>query len=312
MTSAQPILVLGGSGHYGRLIVDALIANGQTVRVLSRNVENARRVLGETPEVIEGDILSKESITSALEGSRSIVIAVSAFSWKMIRKRLLIERDAILSVLEEAEKTGISRVAYLSGYDVQEGFMKDLGLMAFARPMLDVQAALAASSLNWTVLGCAPSMEIFFAMIRGQTMNVPGGGPEALAVISSSDVGQIAAQAVVRDDLGKQRFRLTGPETLSFPEAARRISEVWGQTIRFRRIPLTPLKIAGFVTWPFNPFIRRMVDAIKLMNRFPAELVADVPRDHQRLRDTFDYTPVTLEEEAERLKPKTDTPERQL
>ena len=300
MSDGNPILVLGGTGHYGRNIVRSLLDRGERVRVLSRNAESARSVLGEEPEVIEGDITLRAPVISALDGARAIIIAVSAFAWKTIRNRMLIEREAVLRVLEEADRTGISRVVCLSGYDVRKDFVEKLGLLAFAQPMLDVQTALAESRLNWSVLGCAPSKEIFFAMIRGARMTVPGGGPPALPTISPIDVGTIVAQAVLRDDLGSQRIRMPGPEALSFPEAARRISAVWGREIRFQRIPVTPLKIAAVLTRPFNPFLWYLVMAIKLMNNFPEQLLEQVPEDHQKLREIFDFTPTTLEMEANR------------
>jgi uncharacterized protein YbjT (DUF2867 family) len=302
----KPVLVFGGTDHYGRNIVRSLLERRVRVRVLSRNAARARSVLGEEPEVIEGDITSWPTVTSALDQIRAIVIAVSAFSWKTIRARTEIERDSVIHVLEEADRIGIARVVCLSGYDVQEKYAKRLGVLAMARPMLDVQAALAESRLNWTVLGCSPSMEIFFAMIRGAKMAVPGGGPPALPTISPVDVGTIAAQAALREDLGSQRIRLPGPEAFSFPEAARRISAVWGSEIRFRRIPMTPLKIAAVLTRPVNPFLRYLVMALKLLNNFPEQLVAQVPEDHQKLRETFDFTPTTLEIEAQRRMGSTD------
>jgi uncharacterized protein YbjT (DUF2867 family) len=205
---------------------------------------------------------------------------------------------SVLRILEEADRKGIARVVCLSGYDVREDFAERLGVMAIAKPMLDVQAALAQSRLNWTVLGCPPSMEIFFAMIRGAKMIVPGGGPPALPSISPIDVGTIASQAVLRDDLGGRRIRLPGPEALSFPQAARRISAVWGREIHFHRIPVTPLKIASALTRPFNPFLVYLVMAIRMLNNFPEEFTAEVPTDHQLLLETFDFTPITLEGEA--------------
>ena len=294
----KPILVFGGTGHYGRNIVRRLLDRGGHVRVLSRNAAGARSVLGAQPEVIEGDVTSRSKVISVLDGTGAIVIAISAFTWKTIRRRTEIERDSVLRILEEADRTGIARVVCLSGYDVREDFAERLGVLAIAKPMLDVQAALAQSQLNWTVLGCPPSMEIFFAMIRGARMMVPGGGPPALPSISPIDVGTIAAQAVLRDDLGGRRIRLPGPEALSFPQAARRISAVWGREVHFHRIPVMPLKIASVLTSPFNPFLAYLVMAIRMLNSFPEEFAAEVPTDHQLLLETFDFTPTTLEMEA--------------
>jgi uncharacterized protein YbjT (DUF2867 family) len=52
-TEIKPILVLGGTGHYGRHVVQSLLERGAPVRVLSRNAGNARKILGEAPEVTE-------------------------------------------------------------------------------------------------------------------------------------------------------------------------------------------------------------------------------------------------------------------
>ena len=301
----EPVLVLGGTGHYGRHIVASLRKRGAPVRVLSRHAAPARQLLGEEVEILEGDITSRASVAEALTGARGMVIAVSAFNPQQIRQVEAVERDAVLAVVVEAERMGVARAVYLSVYDIRQDVVEDLdlesGLIKAA-----IEAALAGSGLNWTVLGCAPSMQLFFAMIRGEIMVVPGGGPPALPTISPVDVGEIAAQAVLRDDLSGRRFRLVGPEAISFPEAARRIAAVTGKPLQFRKIPLILPKIASILLTPLAPFsdriayVSQMLGFIKLLNAFPVEMAAEAAQAHQQLRETFDYTPTTLEMEAER------------
>ncbi len=305
-TQNKPILVLGGTGHYGCRIVQSLLEKGASVRVLSRNAGNARKILGETPEIIEGDITSRESIIEALNGVSAVIISVSAFAPKLIRKLRLIERDSVLMVLAEAEKAGISRVVYISVYDIRQDLVRELDLES-AKIKSEVENALARSNFNWTVLGPSPSMKVFFAMIRGDTiMMVPGGGPPALPAVSPVDVGEIAAQTVLRDDLHGKRFRMVGPEAISFPEAAERISSITGKTIRFLKIPLALPKIARVITRPLTPFsdmilyVNQILGFIQLLNRFPQDVVAEVPEVHRLLLDTFDYVPTRLEMEAQK------------
>jgi uncharacterized protein YbjT (DUF2867 family) len=294
-----PILILGGTGHYGRHIVRSLSDRGEPVRVLSRNAVAARRTLGNRTEIVEGDITSRPSVVEAMAGARAIVISVSAFSPKLIRKLRLIERDSVLAALQVAQQMGIRRLVYISVYDIRKDIVEDLDFEA-ARYKGEVETALAESELNATVLGAAPSMAIYFSMIRGNTMMVPGGGSAALPTVSAMDVGEIAAQAVLQDDLDGQRIRMVGPEAIPFPEAAERISAVTGMDLRFRSIPLLPLQIAAIVTAPVNPYLKSLLSSIKLMNRFPQDIALRVGQDHQRLLDTFDYTPTTLEMEARR------------
>jgi uncharacterized protein YbjT (DUF2867 family) len=294
-----PILILGGTGHYGRHIVRSLLSKDQPVRVLSRNAERARGVLGDRVEILQGDITSQASVVAALTDARTVVVAVSAFHPKLIRQTERIERDAVLAVWEEAQRAGVTRAVYLSVYDIRPDLVAEVGLES-AKAKLVVEAALAGSSLNWTVLGASPSMQIFFSMIRGDTMMVPGGGPPALPTISPVDVGEIAAQTALRDDLEGQRIRLAGPEAVSFSEAAQRISAVIGREIRFQKIPLLPLRIASAVSRPVYPYLSQVAKSVALMNHFPPDVVAQAMADHQRLLETFDYVPTTLEMEARR------------
>ena len=300
MSYDKPIAIFGGTGHYGSRIVRSLVAKDEPVRVLSRNAEQARQTLGNEVEIIEGNLTSTDSITQTLAGARAVIIAVSAWTWHTIKQLKAIERDAVLTISAEAKNAGIDRMVYLSGYDTREYLLRELNLLKFGEIKLEIEHTLRESDFNWTILGCAPSMELLFAFVRNGKMMVPGGGPPAVPTVSRDDVGEIAAQAVLRNDLSGQRLRLTGPEALSFPEAARRIGEITGQPIQFSKIPLLPLNIASLVMWPFNLYPRYIYWSVKLLNNFPQDLAQRVPEDHQHLLDTFDYTPTTFEIEAQK------------
>ncbi|MFC2069476.1 SDR family oxidoreductase [Chloroflexota bacterium] len=295
----KPILIIGGTGHYGSNIVRNLSDKGQPVKILSRNANSAQKILGDKVNIVAGDITSRMSVVEAIQGVRAIVISISAFSPKTIQQLRHIELDSVLMVFEEAEKAGVKRIVYISIYDIREDFLKKMNI-TWEIPEIKkhIENTLAKSDFNWTVLGVAPSMEIFFSMIRGNTMMVPGGGPPALPNVSPRDVGEIAAQTVLRNDLNGKRIRITGPDALSFSEAAKRIGIVTGKTIRVQKIPLLPLRIASIIALPFNPYLKHLVTAIKLMNNYPQYVAAIATKDHQWLVNNFNYIPNTLEMEA--------------
>jgi len=305
-TQSARVLVLGGTGHYGRHIVRSLAAKGVPVRVLTRNVARASGVLPETVELTEGDLESPDSVARALQGIDRVVVAVSAFTRDQIRKMVAVERDAVIAALDQAAAAGVRRVVYLSVFDIQPQKMPRQVHLDSATIKLDVETYLRSSAFNWTVLGAPPSMELFFAMTRGDRMLVPGGGPKSLPTISPVDVGEIAAQAVLRDDLDRQRIRLVGPEPLSFPEAASRLSAVYGRTVRFTAIPLILPKIAWYATWPLARFsapvdyVHQLLGFIQLLNSFPQDVALASVKDHDKLVRIFSYTPTTLEMEARR------------
>ena len=306
MTLSARVLVLGGTGHYGRHIVQSLVAKGVPVRVLTRNVARARGILPETVELTAGDLESRDAVGRALEGVDRVVVAVSAFTRDQIRRMVAVERDAVIAALDQAEAAGVKRVVYVSVFDIQPRQIPHQVRLDIATVKQDVEAYLRSSDFDWTVLGAPPSMDLFFAMVHGGRMMVPGGGPKSLPTISPVDLGEVAAQAVLRDDLGRQRIRVAGPEPLSFPEVARRLSAVYGKTIRFTAIPLVLPRIAWYATWPLTrlsdslEYVHAVLGFIQLLNSFPQDIALASVKDCENLVRIFTYTPTTLEMEARR------------
>ena len=123
-----------------------------------------------------------------------------------------------------------------------------------------------------------------------------------MPTISPDDVGEIAALAVLRNDLSGRRFHMTGPEAISFPEFARRVSVHTGKTIKHGAIPLALLNVISSLAKPFFPFLRFIYFAVNLLNHFPPDLAEQVPQDHRLLAETFGYAPRSIDKAiAEKL-----------
>jgi uncharacterized protein YbjT (DUF2867 family) len=291
------VVVFGGTGHYGRKIVKRLLDKNEKVRVLSRNTQKAKNTLGEDVEIIEGDVTCRDTVIRSLEDVKAILICLSAMSIKLIRRMKEIEQDAVLMIMEEAEKAKIDRLVYVSGYEIREDVLRKLNMIKFGEVKLEIERKIRKSSFNWTILGAAASFELFFAFLRNNKMVVPGGGIKPIPTISAEDIGEIAAQTVLRNDLSGKRFRLTGSEAISFPEAAERISAITKKRIKHIKIPLIAVKVVSIITLPFTPFISFIYCALKLLNNFPSDLAKNVPEDHQILLKTFSYTPIKFDME---------------
>lgn len=301
--SNKQIIVYGGTGYYGRKVVEKLVKKGQSVKVVSRNYDSARKIVGKEVEIFQGDVTNRETIVESLKNVSCIVICLSAMSNNLIRKMKQIERDAVLTIIEEAKKANISRLVYMSGYEMREQLLRELKILDFGEIKIEIESKITQSNFNWTILGDAPAYEIFFSFLKNGKLTVPGGGFNAVPSISAEDVGEITAQVAIRNDLNGKRIKLTGPEAFTFPEVAKRISEISGKKIKHMTIPLSIVNIVSFILIPFTPFVRYLYKSLKMLNNFPKDLAADVPNQHKLLRELFDYEPVTLEKEIqERIK----------
>ncbi len=300
MNDSNQIIVYGGTGFYGQKVVEKLVQKGQSVKVVTRNSENAKNIVGDKVELFQGDVTEKGTIEKSLKNVGAIVICLSAMSNKLIRKMKEIERDAVLEIMEQAEKTNISRLVYMSGYEMRKQLLDDLKIPEFGEIKIEVEEKIRQSDFNWTILGDAPAFEMFFAFLNNGRMTVPGGGLKAFPTISPEDVGEITAQIVMRNDLNKKRIKLTGPKAYSFPEVARVMSDISGKIIKHMAIPLFLINIVSFLLLPFTPFVRYLYKSLVMLNNFPSDLSENVPEDHKLLRELFDYVPITLEMEINR------------
>jgi len=296
----KPIVIFGGTGYYGRHIVKSLIDKCELVRVFTRNERKAALILGNKVEIIEGDVTNHADIVKSLQNAKAAIISLSAFHPKLIRKIRKIEKDAVFNIISECKKKQISRIIYLSGYDMRPDILKKLKIEKFGAIKIEVENRIKQSYLNWTILGCSPSFELFFAFLRNKNMTIPGGGLKPITCISAIDVGEVTAQSVLREDLKGMRIKLTGPEAISFPEAAKYISMITGKKIKYKKIPLIIIKVVACITLPFNPFVRYIYWSLKLLNNFPEDISENVELDHQRLISIFDYKFTSFKSEIKR------------
>jgi uncharacterized protein YbjT (DUF2867 family) len=305
------VLILGGTGNYGRSITQSLINHDVNCSLLTRNIQKAKKLFGNQIKIVLGDIEDLASLEIAFQNINRIVCAISAFSIKQVRRYTEIEQDAVISAFQLANKMGIKRIVYISVFEVNKEFAKQNSL-PFANEKAFIEDYLSKSNFNWTVLGAPPTMEIFFRMIHGTQMMVPGGGPKGLPTVSPVDVGEIAAQAVMRDDLSGQRIQMVAPQAYSFPDAASRISKVWGKTIKFLKIPIIFPTIAYNLSAPLSIlsdrllYVHTLLGFVRLLNNFPEKYIQQVPLLHQKLMSIFQYSPSTIEIEAERRRKEED------
>jgi uncharacterized protein YbjT (DUF2867 family) len=141
---------------------------------------------------------------------------------------------------------------------------------------------------------------LFFRLLRNRSLNVPGGGRKPIVCISSDDVGEIATQAILRKDLSGKRFRLVGPEVISFPLFAQKVSFITGQTVNLREIPLGLINVITRALLLINPFPRLIYKALIMMNHFPSDMAARAKDDHDLIMSIFHFVPTTIDDEIRR------------
>ena len=62
-------VIMGASGHTGSIIADSLLAKGEKVRVMGRDVGRLERFVRKGAEAVTADVTDAAALTKALAGA---------------------------------------------------------------------------------------------------------------------------------------------------------------------------------------------------------------------------------------------------
>ena len=85
-------LVTGANGHLGNNLVRALLERGETVRASVRNPKDTLPFEGLDCEIVQADLMDKDSLTRALEGVDTLYQVAAVFKhWARDPQKEIIE-----------------------------------------------------------------------------------------------------------------------------------------------------------------------------------------------------------------------------
>ena len=254
------VLVTGGTGHLGTVLVPLLLERGHEVRVLTRDLERARRRLGETAEVVLGDVRDAASLGAAVEGVDRVVSAMTGFGPGGAGPRA-VDDEGTRNLIHIAETAGVGRFVLLSMRGAAAAHVMELGRMKHA-----AEGALRASRLEWVIVRPTALMELWTQILggpirRGQKATVFGSGERPVNLVSAGDVARVVEMALCEPHLARTVLEVGGPENLSLNEIVERLQVAMGRRTPVRHIPLGLMKLSRLALQPFKPNLAGMIEA---------------------------------------------------
>ncbi|GHF68564.1 uncharacterized protein YbjT (DUF2867 family) [Amycolatopsis bartoniae] len=214
------ILVTGASGNVGRALVELLPGD---VRAAYRDPLKTARAAESGRQAVTLDLDVPETLAPALAGVDAVFLMGATGPGQTAQE---------LNLLRAARAVG-ARVVKLSVWRAGER------LTPIARLHQPVEAALAASGLPWTVLRPNFYLQNF---LRQPGIRAAGefGFPLITAPVSfvdAEDVARVAAHVLTTDGHDGRTYDLTGPEALTYGDAAKVFSKVLGKPVRYVASP---------------------------------------------------------------------------
>jgi uncharacterized protein YbjT (DUF2867 family) len=211
------------AGKVGAEAARLLAARGEPVRVLVRHPEKATALAEAGAEVAQGDLEVPATIDAAMQGVSAVVLVSPAIPAQE------------LNVVASAVRAGAGHVVKITSKASADS------PIARRRGQAEIERGLIASGLGYTLLRNNAYMQnlLMAAPSIGKTSSFgSAAGDGRVAMIDARDVAAVAAQiAAAPGPHAGKTYWPTGPEAITFAEAAAALSKLLGRPVTFH--PLT-------------------------------------------------------------------------
>ncbi|GLZ37127.1 SDR family oxidoreductase [Actinokineospora sp. NBRC 105648] len=224
------ILVIGGTGTTGKALLHRLVALGVPARALVRPGSPNRAPVDGIDYVL-GDAADPTSLRGAMTGVEQLFLAMGNGPR---------QQDIELGITAAAAAAGVEHIVKVSapvvGPDVP---------VAISRTHFAVEQAIEASGVPHTFLRPYAFMQNLLnhaATIRATGVFFGATGDSPVNMVDARDIADVAAVALTQPEHRGTPLVLTGPEAVSYPEVATRLSQA-GRPVRY--IDQSPDKLRG-------------------------------------------------------------------
>jgi uncharacterized protein YbjT (DUF2867 family) len=281
-------VILGASGHTGRVVAETLLDGGHKVRVVGRSKARLEgfTVLG--AEIFEANVTDSAALTKAFTGAKAVYALVPP---NMTSTDYRAEQDAVIeSIAKALEAAGVGHVVALSsfGADKTDGTGPIAGLHVLEERLSRI------AKLNALFLRAGYFMENLLPQvgaIKGFGMMAgPVRADLALPAIATHDIAAAAADALAKLEFtGQQTRELQGQRDVNYLE----MSKIIGAAIGMPNL--------NYVQMPDDQMIQAMTQMgmSKNMAELICEMAGGLNTGHVRAlepRSAANSTPTTFEE----------------
>jgi uncharacterized protein YbjT (DUF2867 family) len=257
----RTVLVTGGTGTTGSRVAAFLRTRGVAVRTASRHP-----VAGDDQHVIF-DWAAPETFAAAVEGVDRVFLVAP-----------LSDSDPAAAVggfLDAAVAAGTRRVALLSSSAVIDAPSGLGALPPLARDRVPEVAVLRPSWFMQNFVGSHPVA--VGIRERGEIVTATGRG--RVAFIDPDDIAAVAGHLLLGASIPDGELILTGPQALSYDEAAAMVSEFTGTAVRHTSITVEELTTAIEASGVPHDYARMLADMDAEIAVGGAERITTTVRD---------------------------------
>src|SRR5205085_3129115 len=253
------ILIVGASGRLGSVVVRHLLAQGKSIRVMTRNPLGLAHLQHQGVEIVSSDLRDRASLASACQGVEQVLAAAHALDGKGDNNPQTVDDMGNRHLIDAAKAAGVKHFIFVS----VQGASPDSPL-EFFRIKYRTEEYLQASGLSFTILRPGAYMELWAQLIgqpireQGKT-TIFGHGNNPINFVSVEDVARFVT--ITLDDARARNtvIEVGGPENLTMNQVAEIFERASGRQAKKRHIPLLMMRVMSILMQPLNPAMSRLI-----------------------------------------------------
>jgi uncharacterized protein YbjT (DUF2867 family) len=152
------VAIAGAHGQIARALTRLLAARGDRVRGLIRNPDHADDVRADGAEPVLCDLEAADAgtVADAIAGADAVVFAAGAGPGSGATRKLTVDRDGAVKLLEAARTAGAERYVIVSSVGAESPPDDDSVFSVYLRAKSEADEAVRASDRAWTIVRPGP------------------------------------------------------------------------------------------------------------------------------------------------------------
>jgi NAD(P)H dehydrogenase (quinone) len=218
------LAIAGATGTVGAALTNALLAKGQTVRVLTRDAAKAAAAFGDRVEIAAVDHDEPETLAAAFAGCDRAFLSTGTSDRQVADE---------IAQIDAAVRAGVSYIVELSSFGAADGTGDNVHGWHH-----EIDAHLATRGVDFTLIRPTVFVSSIVGLAAPFVRNGAWGGVAGqgrAALIDARDVANVAARLLLdgpAQHAGKV-YDLSGPVGLSIGDIARYISAATGSAVEY-------------------------------------------------------------------------------
>jgi uncharacterized protein YbjT (DUF2867 family) len=240
------ILVAGATSSPGRLVVDALLKKGHSLRVLVRGEAEAAAFAAKGADVVRGDIRDPAIVAAACDGVTTVISMIGRHFAETAEGLWAVDAEGNEALIIAASAAGVGRFVLLSALFADRDYPPVL--LAAKR---HAENALIASKMAYAIVRPSTFMLGASSLVGAVGPSIERWGlafvpaTKSVSFVALIDVADALVAAALESDPALV-VDLGGPEALTMDEGARRVAAVLGKRVWIVRIPRS---IVSLMRW---------------------------------------------------------------